>query len=95
MLELVWEGERPASELAERCALSRPATSQHLKVLRDAGLVAVRNEGNRRLYRARAEQLAALRTFLDHFWGSSLDRLRQEVEQQAPARRGRPPRGRG
>jgi DNA-binding transcriptional ArsR family regulator len=51
MLRLVWDAERPASELAEAAGLSRPAASQHLKQLRDAGLVSVRVDANRRLYR--------------------------------------------
>ncbi|HJW61993.1 MAG TPA: metalloregulator ArsR/SmtB family transcription factor, partial [Actinomycetes bacterium] len=51
MLELVWDAERSSSELAEAAALTRPAASQHLKVLRDAGLVQVRVDGNQRLYR--------------------------------------------
>ena len=85
MLQLVWDGERSSSELADHCGLSKPATSQHLKVLREAELVAVRMDGTRRLYRARAEQLAALRTFLDGFWGRRLDALRTAVED--PSRR--------
>jgi DNA-binding transcriptional ArsR family regulator len=88
MLQLVWDGERTSSELAERCGFSKPAASQHLKVLRDADLVTVRVDGTRRLYRARAEQLSKLRAFLDEFWGERLDALRSAVE--AP----RSPRGR-
>ncbi len=84
MLQLVWDGERSSTELAERCGLSKPATSQHLKVLREASLVSVRADGTRRLYRARAEQLAELRTFLDQFWGERLDTLRAAVEGAAP-----------
>jgi DNA-binding transcriptional ArsR family regulator len=80
MLELVWDTDRSSSELAERCRLSRPAASQHLKVLRDASLVSVRAEGNRRLYRARTDQLAALRDILDRFWGARLQALRAAVE---------------
>ncbi len=79
MLELAWDHERSPSDLAGRCQLSRPATSQHLKVLRDAGLVSVRMEGNRRFYRARAERLAELRAMLDEFWDSRLARLRAEL----------------
>lgn len=79
MLELVWDRERSPSDLARRCQLSRPATSQHLKVLRQADLVNVRLEGNRRFYRARAERLAELRTMLDEFWGSRLASLHAEL----------------
>ena len=75
MLELAWDRERSPSDLATSCRLSRPATSQHLKVLRAAGLVSVRLEGNRRLYRVRADRLAELRATLDEFWGSRLASL--------------------
>jgi DNA-binding transcriptional ArsR family regulator len=87
ILELVWDEEWTSSALAHRCGLSKPATSQHLKVLKDAGLVAVRAEGPRRLYRVRAEQLAELRAFLDGFWGSRLDSLREAVERQPKTRK--------
>jgi DNA-binding transcriptional ArsR family regulator len=75
MLDLVWDAERTSGELAEGCGLSKPAASQHLKVLREAGLVEVRSRGNRRLYRARAERLAELRAFLDLFWAERLAAL--------------------
>src|SRR5215467_9747962 len=79
MLELVWDRERSPSDLASSCRLSRPATSQHLKLLREAGLVSVRLEGNRRYYRVRADRLARLRAMLDEFWGSRLASLRAEL----------------
>jgi DNA-binding transcriptional ArsR family regulator len=82
MLELAWDRERSPSELAGSCQLSRPATSQHLRVLREAGLVSVRLEKNRRLYRARADKLAELRTMLDEFWGSRLATLRAELAER-------------
>lgn len=87
MLRLVWDAERSSTELAERCGLSKPATSQHLKVLREADLVSVRVAGTRRLYRARTEQLAALRAFLDRFWGDRLDALRTALEGTPPTPR--------
>jgi DNA-binding transcriptional ArsR family regulator len=80
MLELVWDGERGASELAELSGLTKPAASQHLKVLRDAGLVTVRVAGNQRLYRSDRVRLDELRAALDAFWGDRLGRLRAEVE---------------
>lgn len=79
MLGLVWDREQSPSDLAKSCQLSRPATSQHLKVLREAGLVSVRLEGNRRFYRVRAGRLAELRAMLDDFWGSRLAGLRAEL----------------
>jgi DNA-binding transcriptional ArsR family regulator len=69
ILELVWERERTASEIAALSALSKPATSQHLRVLREAGLVRVRADGNQRLYRADLDRIAGLRRALDAFWG--------------------------
>ena len=80
MLELVWDGERTAGEIARRSGLSAPATSQHLKVLRDAGLVTVRVDANRRLYRAEPERLAQVRGTLEAFWGERLARLRDDLE---------------
>ena len=87
MLELAWDRERSPSELAGSCQLSRPATSQHLRVLREAGLVSVRLEKNRRLYRARADKLAELRAMLDEFWGSRLATLRAELAERAEVTR--------
>jgi len=79
MLALAWDRERNPSDLARSCNLSRPATSQHLKVLREADLVSVRLVGNRRFYQVRAERLAELRAMLDEFWGSRLASLRTEL----------------
>jgi DNA-binding transcriptional ArsR family regulator len=80
MLALVWDGERTAGEIARRSGLSAPAASQHLKVLRDAGLVSVRVDANRRLYRAEPARLAELRGTLEAFWGDRLARLRDDLE---------------
>ena len=75
MLELVWDAERTSSELAEAAALTRPAASQHLKVLRDAGLVQVRVDGNQRLYRVDTDRLSEVRRQLEGFWGDRVGRL--------------------
>jgi DNA-binding transcriptional ArsR family regulator len=80
MLELVWDGERTAGEIARRSGLSAPAASQHLRVLRDAGLVSVRVDANRRLYRAEPARVAELRGALEAFWGERLARLRDDLE---------------
>ncbi|MCO1659727.1 ArsR/SmtB family transcription factor [Pseudonocardia humida] len=80
MLRLVWDAERPASELAEAVGLSRPAASQHLKQLRDAGLVSVRVDANRRLYRADLARVRDIAAFLDEFWAAPLQRLRAAAE---------------
>jgi DNA-binding transcriptional ArsR family regulator len=79
MLRLAWDAERSSSEIAEAVALSRPATSQHLKVLRDAGLVHVRVDGNQRLYRVDLDRLAEVRSQLERFWGERLGRLASAV----------------
>jgi DNA-binding transcriptional ArsR family regulator len=71
ILRLVWDRERTASEIAALSALSKPAASQHLRVLREAALVRVRSAGNQRLYRADRERIAALRRDLDAFWGDA------------------------
>ncbi|HEX6130129.1 MAG TPA: metalloregulator ArsR/SmtB family transcription factor [Actinomycetota bacterium] len=80
MLVAVLEGERPAGELAEFAGLKQPAASQHLRVLREAGLVAVRVDGPRRLYRVDPDGLARLREELDAFWAPSLQALRRVAE---------------
>src|SRR3954447_25731856 len=69
MLELVWDRERTAGEIAAFSALSKPATSQHLRVLREAGLVRVRSAGNHRYYQADRERIAEVRSALEAFWG--------------------------
>jgi len=80
MLRLVWDDERPATELADAAGLSRSAASQHLKLLRDAGLVTVRVEATRRLYRADLSRVNEVASFLDDFWAAPLDRLRAAAE---------------
>jgi DNA-binding transcriptional ArsR family regulator len=87
MLELVADVERSSSDLARRCRLSKPAASQHLKVLRDADLVSVRADGTRRLYKARTDRVVEVLAMLDRFWGERLSSLSGEV---AKARRSRP-----
>jgi DNA-binding transcriptional ArsR family regulator len=83
MLELVWDRERTAGEIAAGSGLTAPAASQHLKVLRDAGLVRVRVDANRRLYRADPVRMAELRGALEAFWGERLGRMRDELEDGA------------
>ncbi len=100
ILALVRDGELSAGEIASRFDVSRPAISQHLAALREAGLLSERREGTRRLYRAQPEALAGLRDFLNEFWTDRLERLRlaAELEQQRRSKRGKPKdghRGRG
>jgi len=80
ILRLVLDRELPVSELAERVGVSQPAASQHLKVLRDAGLVRGRVDGRRRLYRVAVEGLERLRSELDAYWGPALAALKAAAE---------------
>src|SRR5213080_4154167 len=80
ILELVRERELSAGEIASQFEVTRPAISQHLGVLKEAGLVDERRNGTRRLYRARPQGLAELKAFLDAFWDAKLEALQQEAE---------------
>jgi DNA-binding transcriptional ArsR family regulator len=81
LLRLVRDEERAAGDLALAFPeMSRPAVSQHLRVLHDAGLVSIRPVGNRRLYRARTEGLAEVREFIDEMWTDRLDKLKRAAE---------------
>jgi DNA-binding transcriptional ArsR family regulator len=80
ILTLVRDEEHSAGEIAAEFTVSWPAVSQHLRVLKEAGLVTERREGTRRLYRARPEGLDDVRAFLDEFWDNKLERLKREVE---------------
>jgi len=81
ILRLVKDHERPAGDIAAAFPdVSGPAISQHLRVLREAGLVQERRDGTRRLYRARPEGLAELRVWLRDFWDEGLERLKEEAE---------------
>jgi len=80
ILRLVRFEERSAGDIASHFDVSRPAISQHLSLLREAGLVSERREGNRRLYRARPESLGELRAYLEDFWSDHLARLRTAAE---------------
>jgi len=80
ILRLVASDELAAGEIAAAFEVTRTAVSQHLTVLRNAGLLTERREGTRRLYRARPEGLAGLRRFLDDMWASSLEEARRLVE---------------
>jgi DNA-binding transcriptional ArsR family regulator len=81
ILRLVARSELTAGEIAAHFEVTRPAVSQHLTVLKEAGLLAERRLGTRRLYRARPEGLAELRRYLDAFWEDRLDVLKREAEQ--------------
>jgi DNA-binding transcriptional ArsR family regulator len=80
ILRLVKDGELSAGEIAAHFDVTRPAVSQHLRVLKEAELVVERREGTRRLYRARPAGLGELRAFVEDFWDDGLDRLKREAE---------------
>ena len=80
ILALVWDEERPAGEIASHFSLTRPAISQHLTVLLDSKLIAVRQEGTRRLYQANREELGRLRSELEAFCDGRLHRLKAAAE---------------
>src|SRR4051795_1200353 len=80
ILTLVQSDERTAGEIAAELPLTWPAVSQHLRVLKDAGLIAERRAGTRRYYRARPEGVTGGREFLEGFWEEKLQTLKREVE---------------
>jgi DNA-binding transcriptional ArsR family regulator len=80
LLRLVLDRELPVGELAQQTGLSQPAASQHLKVLRDAGLVRGRVDGRRRLYQVDLQGLQRLRAELDSLWEPALLALKQAAE---------------
>ena len=81
ILRLVWNDELAVGMLVDRLELSYGGVSQHLALLRDAGLVTVRRDGKRRLYRADHERLGPLVAFLESFWADRLDRLADLAEE--------------
>ncbi|HEV2011184.1 MAG TPA: metalloregulator ArsR/SmtB family transcription factor [Candidatus Limnocylindria bacterium] len=88
IIRLVWSTELPAGEIADRFReVSRPAISQHLRVLRDAGLLSERRDGTRRLYRARRDRIQQLRAYLDGFWSDRLGALKTIAEREAKRKR--------
>ena len=82
ILRLVWDAERSAGDIADHFDVSRPAISQHLRVLKEADLIFERREGTKRFYRARPETLVEIRTFLESFWDDNLGALKRAAERQ-------------
>lgn len=100
ILERLRSGPRAVGVLAEGLPVSRPAVSQHLRVLREAGLVNEQRQGTRRMYGLEARGLVELRRYLDRFWGDVLDAFKAEADgglppsgkkrrRPSPARKGR------
>lgn len=83
ILDALLDGERPVNELVERLGMSQPSVSKHLRVLRDAGMVAVRVDAQRRLYRVEPSALAEIDAWLAPYralWSGSLDRLERHLD---------------
>jgi DNA-binding transcriptional ArsR family regulator len=88
ILTLVRDDELTAGEIASHFDVTRPAISQHLNVLKEAGLVSERRNGTRRLYRARPEGLVELKDFLEGFWDARLQTLKREAEKEERRKHG-------
>ena len=88
ILSLVRDGELSAGEIAAHFDVTRPAVSQHLNVLKEAGLVSERRNGTKRLYRARPEGLAQVKAFLEEFWDERLEALKREAESEERTKHG-------
>jgi DNA-binding transcriptional ArsR family regulator len=82
VLERLREGPRPVGDIARDLPVSRPAVSQHLRVLKDAGLVTERRDGTRRLYRIDPDGLAAIRDYFDDFWNEALAAFKAAAESE-------------
>ena len=82
IFEALADGPRPVGELAAELPVSRPAVSQHLRVLKDAGLVRARAVGTRRLYQLDPDGIGAARAYFDRFWNQALASFKDVVEQQ-------------
>ena len=84
ILDLLRDGERPAGEIVEALAISQPGVSKHLRVLREAGLVSVRTDAQRRVYGLRAEPLSEIDAWLEpyrRFWSGRLDALERHLDE--------------
>jgi DNA-binding transcriptional ArsR family regulator len=84
IIELLREGDRSVRELADELPISRPAVSRHLRLLKDAGLVADRAEGTRRLYRLDGEGFEVVGAYLEQVWGEAAARFRIAAENTSP-----------
>jgi DNA-binding transcriptional ArsR family regulator len=82
IMERLRQGPRPVGEIAAGLPVSRPAVSQHLRVLKEAGLVTERKDGTRRIYRIEPKGLADLRAYLDSFWEQALAGFKSAAESE-------------
>jgi DNA-binding transcriptional ArsR family regulator len=86
ILRLIWQRERAAGDVAAHFDISRPAISKHLRILKEAGLLAERRVGTQRLYRARPERLADARRFIESFWDEGLAAIKRSAEDERDRR---------
>ncbi len=86
IMERLRSGPRPVGEIAAGLPVSRPAVSQHLRVLKEAGLVTERRDGTRRIYRVEPKGLADLRAYLDSFWEQALAGFKAAAENEGRRR---------
>jgi DNA-binding transcriptional ArsR family regulator len=89
IIRLIHDTELPAGQIAANFTLTQQAVSQHLTVLKKAGLLDERREGTRRLYRFHSDALAPVRDLLDEFWPEKLERLKRAVERDHPKKEGK------
>ena len=89
ILELIADHELSAGEIAEHFDVTRPAVSQHLSVLKSAGLIAERRDGTKRIYRIEPGGISELRRFVENLWSSALETARRLVEEEAGVADGR------
>ena len=82
VFELLADGPRAVGEIASQLPVTRPAVSQHLKVLKEAGLVTDRPDGTRRLYELNPDGIGAVRAYFERFWTQALTSFKHRVEQQ-------------
>src|SRR5437660_12221537 len=87
VLDRLRNGPKPVGEIARGLPVTRPAVSQHLKVLKEAGLVADRSEGTRRIYYIDPKGLGAMRAWLDQFWEAALAAFAAEVERSEKSKK--------
>jgi DNA-binding transcriptional ArsR family regulator len=87
IFEILSVRARSVADIARRLPVSRPAVSQHLRVLKDAGLVKLRSEGTRNIYQLDPKGVAALRDYLDSLWQTALEQFKTTAEQSLPQRK--------
>jgi DNA-binding transcriptional ArsR family regulator len=87
ILRLLSAGDKPVQEIAEAMTISRPAVSRHLRLLKDAGMVAEQAQGTRRIYHLEEEGMQAVQEYLERIWGDAAARFRLLAENTDPGRR--------